>query len=605
MRESEELDKKMVCHTTYSCYQDRKSSKNTFSFSGKKYNSYNPGLKRYGLFLLVLFLLTGSLFAANTIVSVSTNNFPSSPYTLTIGSGDGATTGNISLTNASVVGGEIDIGKNTGVVTFPTLTSASTITINADIGNRKNLSLYSSVDGGAFAACTTWAGSSSPQNYSYTSNATGTVQYRLQDASGNSCAVHALTINDYVPDPTSANLADDQGSYEVALSWSKTHTGNVLVIQDVDGGGTSPAYGTAYAVGDVVTGTDTVVYTGSGTSFSHTGLSASTTYSYEAWAVGAYTNYSSNGLSDNATTLEVPPTPSNFTSTPSGNEDINLTWTSPGTYDGSNNYQMVIIYNKTGVGGVTDPVEGQSYGLGNTDLGGTVIFSGDAVSATSFLHESLTEGTYYYYAWTHNSYHNYSNRATDNAEPALPITLSDFVADYVNGAVHLSWETASELDNARFLIYRNDEIIASLEGAGTTSEPQVYEYTDHYVIPGNTYTYTLADVSYANVEVKHNNMSRTVTIDEDHIGKNYFIGDAYPNPFNPSSRIPLNLAKESDIHAELYDMNGRVVQELLRGSLNAGSYDLTINGRQLTSGVYFVKIRIQEEVLFKKVTLLK
>ncbi|MEA2077112.1 MAG: hypothetical protein U9O95_03745, partial [Candidatus Marinimicrobia bacterium] len=61
-------------------------------------------------------------------------------------------------------------------------------------------------------------------------------------------------------------------------------------------------------------------------------------------------------------------------------------------------------------------------------------------------------------------------------ENALPITLSNFTAEQNGSGVKLDWQTASEIDNARFLIYRDDEVIASIKGAGTTTEPHYYSF---------------------------------------------------------------------------------------------------------------------------------
>ena len=65
---------------------------------------------------------------------------------------------------------------------------------------------------------------------------------------------------------------------------------------------------------------------------------------------------------------------------------------------------------------------------------------------------------------------------TENTPPEvpLPITLKSFTAQAKNGTVELAWNTASETDNAQFLIYRNSELIATVDGAGTSSEPHNY-----------------------------------------------------------------------------------------------------------------------------------
>jgi hypothetical protein len=187
----------------------------------------------------------------------------------------------------------------------------------------------------------------------------------------------------------------------------------------------------------------------------------------------------------------------------------------------------------------------------------------------------------------------------------LPITLNNFNAFQDKSVVRLSWSTATETDNAHFLIYRNDELIATIEGAGHSSETRLYNVIDQHVIPGKTYTYVLADQNYEGLITKHDDFKKVITVGEGNIGKDYSVGHAYPNPFNPVSAIPVNLALETDLLAELYDLSGKRVQVIYCGLISPGSYDLSIDGRTLNTGIYFIKVSIGDEVIYRKVTLLK
>ncbi|MDZ7821059.1 MAG: hypothetical protein U5N26_04160 [Candidatus Marinimicrobia bacterium] len=91
----------------------------------------------------------------------------------------------------------------------------------------------------------------------------------------------------------------------------------------------------------------------------------------------------------------------------------------------------------------------------------------------------------------------------NGTDTALPVELAYFTAEQEGGKVILTWRTETETENTAFRIRRNGEMIARIEGAGTTSEPQEYRHTDHYVIPGRSYTYLLADVNYQGKETKH------------------------------------------------------------------------------------------------------
>lgn len=190
-------------------------------------------------------------------------------------------------------------------------------------------------------------------------------------------------------------------------------------------------------------------------------------------------------------------------------------------------------------------------------------------------------------------------------ETPCPITLASFTAKAKNGTVELAWSTASETDNARFLIYRNDEVVASVNGAGTSSKPHNYSIVDNTVIPGIAYTYVLADVSYANELVLHEDMAVTVTLANDIVEADYVIGAAYPNPFNPSAVLPFELTQASTVKASLYDLNGREVKSLVNGNFSAGSHELQINGANLTTGIYMVKVLINDMMNVQKIALVK
>jgi len=194
---------------------------------------------------------------------------------------------------------------------------------------------------------------------------------------------------------------------------------------------------------------------------------------------------------------------------------------------------------------------------------------------------------------------------SDNSDFVLPIELESFTADYSKGAVNISWKSATETDNAHFLIYRNDDVIASIEGAGTSSEPHNYTYTDNTLIPGESYAYMLADVSYANVETKYSNKVVTIVIPENDIPQELSLEANYPNPFNPKTVIRLHYAENCNSVINIYDVQGILVEQLFNGPIEAGSYELTWNAADMPSGVYIVRMTAGDFVASQKVVLIK
>ena len=83
----------------------------------------------------------------------------------------------------------------------------------------------------------------------------------------------------------------------------------------------------------------------------------------------------------------------------------------------------------------------------------------------------------------------------------------------------------------------------------------------------------------------------------------------YPNPFNAETKVEFTLNRNSDVKLYLYDMIGRPVATLLDGEMAAGTH--TVNwsaldnkGRLLPSGVYLIKLSVQDQFRVIKAVLL-
>jgi len=87
----------------------------------------------------------------------------------------------------------------------------------------------------------------------------------------------------------------------------------------------------------------------------------------------------------------------------------------------------------------------------------------------------------------------------------------------------------------------------------------------------------------------------------------------YPNPFNPytiiSFSIPYDLTN-SFVELKIYNINGELVNTLIKENLSAGNY-LTkwfgdnSSGTKVSSGVYLYTLRVGDRMISKKMTLLK
>jgi hypothetical protein len=193
------------------------------------------------------------------------------------------------------------------------------------------------------------------------------------------------------------------------------------------------------------------------------------------------------------------------------------------------------------------------------------------------------------------------------ADTPLPICMSSLSAARIREGVKVSWVTESETENAGFILYRDDEAIAYLEGAGNSTESLSYSYIDKNVVPGNTYTYTLADISYSNTETLHQNEAVSITIEETDIDATalFTLDMVYPNPFNPETKISYDVRSSGMLNMSIYNMSGEKVATLKSGSHHAGQYSLVWNAQNLPSGIYFLKASMGNRVVTKKLVLMK
>ena len=89
----------------------------------------------------------------------------------------------------------------------------------------------------------------------------------------------------------------------------------------------------------------------------------------------------------------------------------------------------------------------------------------------------------------------------------------------------------------------------------------------------------------------------------------------YPNPFNPETWIPYQLAEDADMDIKIHDIAGRLVKTLHLGEKPAGLYidkcraaywdGKNEAGEELSGGVYFYTIQVDEFTATRKMLMLK
>jgi len=101
-----------------------------------------------------------------------------------------------------------------------------------------------------------------------------------------------------------------------------------------------------------------------------------------------------------------------------------------------------------------------------------------------------------------------------------------------------------------------------------------------------------------------------VSIYDETLPITYNLYNAYPNPFNPMTILSYDLPEDAFVSITIYDMLGRVVNNLVSSQQNAGYKSIQWNatnnqGQPVSAGLYLYTIQAGEFVQTKKMVLLK
>ncbi|RPI18562.1 MAG: T9SS C-terminal target domain-containing protein [Ignavibacteriae bacterium] len=89
------------------------------------------------------------------------------------------------------------------------------------------------------------------------------------------------------------------------------------------------------------------------------------------------------------------------------------------------------------------------------------------------------------------------------------------------------------------------------------------------------------------------------------IVKDYKLEQNFPNPFNPATVITYNLPVNGFVTLKVYDITGREVKTLVNENQTRGSKEITFDGSNFASGIYFYSLTVNEFTATKKMILVK
>lgn len=190
----------------------------------------------------------------------------------------------------------------------------------------------------------------------------------------------------------------------------------------------------------------------------------------------------------------------------------------------------------------------------------------------------------------------------------LPVNLLNLAATKEQNNVNLTWTTASEVNNAYFVLQRSVdgkifETIATVQGNGTTHVLNNYAYLDNKV---SNLKRPTANVFYRLIQTDFDGAQTTsktvvVNMDESKAGSQQLTAAISPNPFTDITNVTVTTSKAERATLKVTDTQGRLVFEK-QVELQAGENRIIMSELgSANTGIYFVSILTTTESLVQRI----
>ena len=98
-----------------------------------------------------------------------------------------------------------------------------------------------------------------------------------------------------------------------------------------------------------------------------------------------------------------------------------------------------------------------------------------------------------------------------------------------------------------------------------------------------------------NPDIRLGDAINPIKLNLDRLNNSIMIKNPYPNPFNPTINIDFDLIQDTQLNIAIYNLNGQEIDILLDEYIYKGNHKVSWTAKNQSSGVYFMKIKLDNE----------
>ena len=208
---------------------------------------------------------------------------------------------------------------------------------------------------------------------------------------------------------------------------------------------------------------------------------------------------------------------------------------------------------------------------------------------------TISSGSNYYVVVT-NSIATKLTLYSDTVMSVLPVTFINFGGVIQNDEALLRWSTSSEINNKGFEVQRSNTSerfsdIGFVTNNENYSSLNDYTYTDNKIVSGLNY-YRLKQIDLDG-RFSYSSVIR--------LEFSKFDWEIMGNPATNNSWVQLLLDRRANVSFYIISLYGQVVQNIQKGTLQKGTYSIPLNLSNVSSGMYIVRLIINNQGYSKKI----